>query len=700
MKIKFLAALGCLSLPAGAQDFLDPLVVTATRSIQVASDVPYSTSVIGAEFIRENTRRTLPDALQYTPGVLVQKTAFGHGSPIIRGFTGRQNLLLVEGVRMNNSTYRSGPVQYWNTVDPFSIDRLELIKSQGSVLYGSDAVGGTLQAFTKFADFRDHPAGQAFVGGESSYEFRSNGQGSQIGRIEAQAGVGGQFGVMLGLSAKEFGDIEDSALGRMEGTGYPEEDFDLRLDWAVSKDSTLTLAHYYVNQDEVSRWHRTVNNPGWTHDGHVTAPGIYSVNTYDQERALTLLRYAGENPAANAAIARWSATLSYQKVNDSEFQDRNPSKNDVRAADIDVNTLGFDLTLESPVGPGALVYGFDYYHDEVASAGFKTKSDRLVLTELLPIADDSEYDLLGVFGQYVWKPVERMEVTTGVRYTYAEALLGRFADGDGVEQTDETKNWDSVVGSIRGLYHFNDRWSAFGGISQAFRAPNLDDLTGNVTAKAGEASLGSTDVEPEEFVTYEIGARQTGETTALQASVFYTDGRDLITAVKRSAIESTTITTNASDAYVYGIELEGAWRFHPEWTLSGFAAWQEGRMQSPSFLGGPVTERPMTRQLPLNGSVALRWTHPSEKFWMEGRVLAAATEDRITAADQLADNQRIPTGGTPGYVVASVRSGWKVNSYLDLTCGVENLTDEDYRNHGSGQNEPGLNGILGVRVTW
>lgn len=700
MRIHFFPALVCLAMPAFGQDFLDPVVVTATRSAQMASDVPYSTSVIGEEFLRENGRRTLPEALQYTPGVQVQKTTYGHGSPIIRGFTGRQNLLLVEGVRMNNSTFRGGPVQYWNTVDAYAVDHLELIKSQGSVLYGSDAVGGTLQTFTRSADFRDKPAGQGFVGGSAYYEFRSNGQGSHIGRIEAQTGVGGQFGVMLGLTGKEFGDIEDSGLGRMTGTGYPEQDVDLRLDWAVSKDSTLTLAHYYVNQDEVSRWHRTVNNPGWNHDGHVTAPGTFSANTYDQERSLTFLRYAGENPAANAAITRWSATLSYQGVNDSEFQDRNPGKNDVRAANIDVNTLGFDLTLESPVGPGSLVYGFDYYHDKVDSSGYKTKADRLILTELLPIADDSDYDLFGIFTQYVWKPVERLEVTTGVRYTYAEATLGRFADADGLEQTHRSEDWDSVVGAIRGLYHFNERWSAFGGISQAFRAPNLDDLTGNVTSKAGETSLGATDVEPEEFVTYEIGVRQTGETTALQASVFYTDGRDLITAVKRSAEDTTRVTTNASDAYSYGVELEGAWRFHPQWTLSGFAAWQEGRLEVADFLGGPAAGKPMTRQLPLNGSVALRWTHPSEKFWIEGRVLAATKEDRITAADQIADNQRIPTGGTPGYMVASLRSGWKVNDHLDLTCGLENLTDEDYRNHGSGLNEPGLNAILGVKVTW
>ena len=93
--------------------------------------------------------------------------------------------------------------------------------------------------------------------GPPSYEFRSNGQGSHIGRMETETGIGGKFGVWLGISAKDFGDIEDSAVGRMQGTGYPEQDLDFRFDRAVTPESTLTFAHQYVNQDDISRWHRT-----------------------------------------------------------------------------------------------------------------------------------------------------------------------------------------------------------------------------------------------------------------------------------------------------------------------------------------------------------------------------------------------------------------------------------------------------------
>jgi hemoglobin/transferrin/lactoferrin receptor protein len=686
--------------PLAAQNLLDPLVVTAQRTGKPVSETPYCVSLVDGDFIRENARRTLPEVLQYTPGVLVQKTSHGQGSPFIRGFTGRQNLLLMDGVRLNNSTYRSGPVQYWNTVDPLSIDHLELIKSQGSVLYGSDAIGGTLNAFGKSARFREESAGRAYLGGSAAYEFRSNGQGSHIGRLETETGIGGKFGILLGLSAKNFGDIEDSAVGRMRHTGYPEQDLDLRIDWALTDDSTLTLAHYQVNQDDVSRWHRTRDNPGWREDGHVAVRGEWTSDTFDQERSLTYLRYAGSNPRADAAIRRWSATLSYQTSDDSEYQDRKPAEDSLRASDIGLETMGVCLSMESALGSGTLVYGFDYYHDRVESSGYKMKSSGAGYQEVLPVADDSGYDLLGAYGQYLIEPLEAMELSAGVRYTYARANLGRYRDRSGSMQYDMSQNWDSVVASLRGLYHLSPCWSLFGGLSQAFRAPNLDDLSGNATARSGNDSLGSASLDPETFLTYELGVRRLTENLSVSLAAFYTDARDLIVPVPISPGNTTTVASNAGDGHVLGLELEGAWRIDAQWTLSGFAAWQDARTQTPAFVGGPVQDQPNSRQLPLTGSLALRWTAASQKYWIEGRLLAAATEDRISTADQAADKQRIPTGGTPGYTVASLHAGWQVNEHLDLTCGIENLTDEDYRNHGSGQNEPGLNAMMGARVRW
>jgi hemoglobin/transferrin/lactoferrin receptor protein len=125
------------------------------------------------------------------------------------------------------------------------------------------------------------------------------------------------------------------------------------------------------------------------------------------------------------------------------------------------------------------------------------------------------------------------------------------------------------------------------------------------------------------------------------------------------------------------------------------AGWNESKIDSPA-----TGERWSKLQLPFTGSLALRWTHSSERVWVEGRVYGAVTEDRVDPVDQKGDPQRIPTNGTPGYIVTSLRGGWQVNDHVELTCGLENITDEDYRNHGSGQNEPGFGAILGARVIW
>jgi hemoglobin/transferrin/lactoferrin receptor protein len=416
---------------------------------------------------------------------------------------------------------------------------------------------------------------------------------------------------------------------------------------------------------------------------------------------LTYIKVAGEDPDEAAWISRWSATVSYQTGRDSESQDRSAARVDRRYQIAEVDTLGFDLSFESPLSEGTLVYGLDYYQDSVDASGYRDRGAGMAYDpSFRPVADDSEYNLFGAYAQYVWRSGERFELTGGGRYTYADAELGRYYDTTArADRFGATRSWDDFTGSLRALYRINDCWNLYGGVSQAFRAPNLDDLSGNLTTRSGTPTLGSVGVEPEEFVTWELGARHSTSTRYFNAAIFYTDISDAITSVPSAAGSPISVTTNGQDGYVYGIELEGSWEFMPGWVVSGFAAWQDGRTETPVFFGGPVVDQYASRMLPLSGSIALRWTHSSERLWVEGRVLAAAEQDRLTASD-LADTQRIPTGGTPGYVVAMLHAGWQATDNFELTCGLENLTDEDYRNHGSGQNEPGFNAIVGAKVTW
>ena len=685
---------------ASAQDFLDPLVITATRSSTALGDVPYSGTYFSSEDFLENTVRTLPDALRYTPGVLVQKTAHGHGSPFIRGFTGRQNLLLIDGIRFNNSTFRGGPVQYWNTIDPYSLDHFELIRSQGSVLYGSDAVGGTLNAFTKSSGFEDEADGKLFSHGSAYYEYRSNGRGSHIGRLETQTGIGGKFGLHLGISAKEFGDIEDSAVGLMRGTGYPEQAYDARFDWAISPQTTLTVVHQDLEQDAVSRWHSTISNPGWTHGNHVTTPGTFLGRDIEQDRSLSYIRLAHVDDSASAPVRRITATLSYQESSERELQTR--TLVDRRLQFYEVDTLGFDLEMESPVADGSLVYGLDYYRDSVDSTASRDTGAGFAFQQSnRPVGDDSTYELFGAYAQYIRPIGESFEITAGLRYTNAKADIGKLFDPDPAVLADVSAedSWNDLSASLRATYKIDEQKMLYGGISQAFRSPNLTDLSGNLTSGSGVAAAGSLNVEPEEFITTELGYRQENEASGFTLAVFYTDISDLITDIRVATVPPSSITGNSSDGHIYGVEFEGFWKFAPQWTLSGFASWQESQIERLATVGGATVQEPLSRVMPLNGSIALRWDHPSAPFWVEGRVLASATADRLAASD-LADPQRFPTNGTPSYAVASIHAGYNPTENLQLTLGLENLLDDDYRNHGSGQNEPGFGAVCGVKYVW
>ncbi|GHC64937.1 TonB-dependent receptor [Roseibacillus persicicus] len=665
------------------QVVLPETVVTASRQVEDSTESPFLTEVITNEDILNNSFRTLPESLALTPGVSVQKTTHGHGSPFIRGFTGRQNLYLTDGIRLNNSTYRSGPVQYANTIDAFALDRYELVKSQGSVLYGSDALGGTLNSITSGSNYRDYDAGEFFQHGAANYRFDTNSQ-SHLGRIQQSVGSGGSWGFTFGTTLKDFGDVESDYYGEMKNTGYPEQNYDLKFEFSPTDNLHLTLFSQYLNQDDIWRWHSTTFNPGgW--EG--LDAGTYTSRIYDQERWLNYLKLEHE-PLANW-IDRYALTFSYQTTQDSEYQDRRPASDQIRFGDIVTDTYGISFEAQSTVGRTSVLYGADYYEDHIDSEGYRINTvTNAVDNNRAPIADDSTYRSLGIFTQARTDWNDQLQTTAGMRYTYADTDIGSL---------DAEDSWQALVFNLRALYQLDSTWSAFGGYSQGFRAPNVNDLTGDVTSRSGLESLGTLGLDPERTQTFEIGTRGRSDKFTFEAAAFYTIIDDLIVRVEDGG--GTERASNASEAWITGIEAEGNYTFNDSWSLNGFVTWQYGDQTTPEFLGGPEEDFPLSRLSPLRGSLALRYDSPDDTWWAEARATAAAKANRLSPGDE-GDTQRIPPGGTPSYVVLSANAGWQATENLSLTLGLQNLTDEDYRIHGSGLNEPGFGAMLGARVTW
>ena len=680
---------------AGTPTVLPEKVITATRLPATSLSAPYAVRDLTSRQIEERLPRTLPEALRETPGVSVQKTSNGQGSPHIRGFTGFRTLAMIDGVRFNNSTFRDGPNQYWNTIDLLSAERIELVPGQGSVLYGSDAIGGTLNVLTKSSGFRDEAAGASFIHGLGSYRF-SSAEDSHLGHAEFNTGTGGKWGLHVDGSYGEFGDVRAAGLGRQPRTGYDQWSYNVRFDAALDPDWTLTAVHQQLRQDDVWRTHSTVFGIPW----QGTTIGNDLRRSFDQDRTLSYVKLDGQNPGSFLDSA--SLTLSYQTAGETLTRVRNTGASAI--SEVELGTWGADLQLSSQSAIGRLTYGVDYYRDNVDSSNVSYKADGAFDKRSIqgPVGNDSTYDLLGAYLQDETTLGERGHVFLGGRYTYARAEVGQLEDPITKAESSLTDSWNDLSGSARLVLDLDakDQYALFAGVSQGFRAPNLSDVSRLDIARSGELEIAGNEVDPEKFLNFEIGAKGATETYTASVSVFHTRIDDLIVRQPTGRIVDDLIEVskaNGGEGYVQGVEIAGNVSFNPHWSVFAAGSYTGGEVDQFPGSDGRVVREPLSRVVPFMGTIGLRLQTADRRLWTELVCTGVSEADKLNSGER-ADTQRFPVDGTPGWALVTLRGGWKVNENLSLTASLDNLLDEEYRAHGSGSNEPGFGGTVSVTL--
>jgi hemoglobin/transferrin/lactoferrin receptor protein len=256
--------------------------------------------------------------------------------------------------------------------------------------------------------------------------------------------------------------------------------------------------------------------------------------------------------------------------------------------------------------------------------------------------------------------------------------------------------WSNIVGNFKLVYFLNEKFRVFSGVSQGFRAPNLSDLTRLDIARSNEIETPSLELEPENYITYEAGIKSKFSQLKGELAYFFTSIDNMIIRYPSGdTIEGNleVIKANLGDGYVHGIESRIICNLLKNLSVSVGAAWQSGEVDTYTTPEEIEEREPMSRIPPLTGLLTVKWAAADDKYWIEGVVRGADNQSRLSPRDA-GDTQRIPAGGTPGYVIFSLRQGTRINENLSISAAIENITNEDYRIHGSGQNEPGTNLIL------
>ncbi len=643
---------------------LDSLVITSQRLAQKQYLIPYSVHVLGQGELNDFGSRTTPEALTLVNGVFVQKTNHGGGSPFLRGLTGNQTLILVDGIRLNNSTFRYGPNQYLNTIDPYSIYKLEVAKGTGSVQYGTDALGGVIQVFT------NEPA---FSNAKSNWQAKATGKymsGDMEKTVRGEASYSAQkFAAQIGATYRNFGDlIGGDTTGRQSPSGYKELALDVKTKFRLKSNVQLTLAHQMLKQQNVPVYHKVkLEN--------------YALNEMSpQERGMT---YAKVNwTTNNRAIKDINVVASLQNSIEQRNSRKNNS-NELRKERDKINTVGLTIDVFSQIKSWWTANsGADLYYDKV----YSTREDINTQTEaksakrgLYP--DGSGYGNYSLFSLHHFQ-FNKVNVETGLRYNQfsigiTDTTLGKL------NLTPAALVYNTAIQySLNRLHHLYAAWNT------SYRAPNVDDM-GTLGIVDFRYEVPTSDLKPEHSQQVELGYKLQSRKLAATIAAYYMHLENLITRIKVNGqvINGYQVyqKENVEEAYIKGAEAEVNWNVCKGLSVRGAVSYTYGQ--------NLTKNEPMRRIPPLNGSAMIKYK--LQKLFGVFELLYASEQDRLAQGDK--DDNRIPKGGTPGWEVINLYAGYQFQ-FVKLNIGLQNLLNTDYRTHGSGINGVGRSAWLSASI--
>jgi len=232
------------------------------------------------------------------------------------------------------------------------------------------------------------------------------------------------------------------------------------------------------------------------------------------------------------------------------------------------------------------------------------------------------------------------------------------------------------------------------------------DTTSFEDVRTSSVDVPTPDLDAESSVNCEIGMKLKNKKIRGEIFYFYSMLHDFVRRVpttyqgqQYADPPANTIRyygkENFGDGYIEGVEIKASYSIDREWSVFGDFMWQEGK--GDDLVNGVKETTCLSRMAPTRGRMGFRWDSPERKYWVEAYSVMADKQEKLSPGDR-SDTSRIPSGGTPGYVTYNVRGGVKVTDGLRATAAVENISNTDYRIHGSGVNGPGTNFVFTLEL--
>ena len=725
---------------------LDEVVLSVFKGQAKTKRVAEQVAVITSKEIQQLSPQTTADLLASVPGIKVQKSQMGGGSPVIRGMESNRVLLVVDGVRMNNAIYRKGHLQNAITVSPNQLDRTEIVFGPSSVIYGSDALGGVIHYYTKIPKLSEKlKVCTSFFNRFSSV----NNEITTNASVEISTKKWGSF---TSVSFSDFGDLKmgknrshgfddwgkvfeysentndyfaatanvNSDPNVQRNTGYNQTDLLQKFFIPLSEKTDLKLNFQYSTSSDIPRFDRLDEQSGGTLK--------FAEWYYGPQERILISPQLDINPG-KGWIDQGTFTLAYQNIQESRIQRRFGSLDrSYREENVDIFSINGDFSAALTKSENrSISYGFEFSHNDVSSNSFGRTldvsgnqingfSNEFLVQSRYPDGGSSYMSSAAYVG-YRQDLNSKSTLNTGVRFTRTH-LEATWIDQTFImlPETAVAIDNSAFTATLGYVYKPNKNWQINSVISSGFRSPNIDDV-GRVREKAGDVTVPNIHVNPEFAYSAEIGIQKyfNDRKFRIGFNTYYTllDHyiiRDQFTVNGSSQVlfdgelGNVVANQNRGTAYIFGYTANYQGKISDKITTSGFVTYTKGRTYD--------TDEPLSSIPPLFGQFDVNYTN--EKLQL-GATLRFNSKKDISDFNfrEGIDNHELtpivdPSAtedidiyfGSPSWITLGFNSSYAFNENWKLQGMVSNLFDEHFREFASGISAPGRNFSFSLITTF
>ena len=701
---------------------LDETVVSATRMSEKKRDVLQKIRVISNSEIKNQNQSSMADLIGSSGNVFVQKSQLGGGSPIIRGFETNKVLMVVDGVRMNNAIYRGGHLQNIITLDNSIMERVEVVFGPGSVMYGSDAIGGVMSFKTKDPKLSHEEKVLVLGDGYTRYFSAASGFAGNAHISVANK----KFGSLSSFTYSNFGDLRQGANRSDFSQGFGARN------WYVSRingvdsmlnneDPNLQVGSAYAQYDLLQKF-LFKQNEFVTHKLNFQLSNSENIDRYDRLTQMNdgeakyaewyygpqfrfMSSYTMVLEKAYKLFDASKLIIAYQAIEESRmvrrFKDLSLKS---RKEALDIFTLNFDFAKQFL--KHEIRYGLDGFYNLVDSKAFTTNINTLEVSDLDTRYPDGGSDM-ATFALYITDNYEindEVILNAGVRGSYVQ-LNALFEDKtffpfsyNSIEQ-----KHTSVNGNLGLIYMPSKsiRYTLSG--ATGFRAPNVDDVSKVFESVPGKVIVPNPDLKPEYSYNLELGSEfilfkklnfstnvySTILTNALTVQGASIDGVDSL--LYDGTYSSVITTTNANKAFVLGIEGLLTGKIGKYFEVFTSINYTYGRIVTDSV------PYPLDHIPPLFGKLSVKYVKKnlSLELFMNYSGWKRYEDYNLVGEDNYAF--ALEGLGMPSWYTLNTRIGYAFSKNISLQLACENLMDRNYRSFASNISAPGRNFVLTVR---